>query len=225
MFGQIGRQSGYALSQIVGSDTLRGDTPKANLELAFGAVADLVFGLLRVFSPNTSIAVTAEVRNRKVAAMISGEETKGLIVEATVKPKSTSDEVRLATLGSQLASLPNPPVSNRYILEHYFLLNQPEEEMLRKLDEEAMKDPIVRMIALVEVLKEAGSPYASIMEQQLVQAMTAAIQPQPPKTMPGVGGGLPQAVAGNEPVIPESGNPSEEVGMTPQSNMFGGPIE
>jgi hypothetical protein len=225
MFGQVSsRASGYALSQVIGADTLRTDTPRGNLELALSSVADLVFGLMQVFSPGIHLAVTSQIRHRKMATMLSGKETKLLMVETFIKPKQTNDEVRLATLGAQIASLPQPPVSVRYILEHYFGVNQPEEEMNRKLDEETLRDPVVRMMALVEVLQEEGSPYAGFMAMQLEKVMAASMAPAlgGAPGAAGVGGGLPQAVGGNPPVIPPSGNPSEEA-PSPGNIMMGGP--
>jgi hypothetical protein len=187
-------------------------------------VADLIFGLMQVFSPGIHLAVTSQIRHRKMATMLSGKETKLLMVETFIKPKQTNDEVRLATLGAQIASLPQPPVSVRYILEHYFGVNQPEEEMNRKLDEETLRDPVVRMMALVEVLQEEGSPYAGFMAMQLEKVMAASMAPAlgGAPGAAGVGGGLPQAVGGNPPVIPPSGNPSEEA-PSPGNIMMGGP--
>jgi hypothetical protein len=221
MFGQVSsRASGYALSQVIGADTLRTDTPRGNLELAFSSVADKVFGLMQIFSLNTHLAVTSQIRHRRMATMLSGEETRALMVETFIKPKQTNDEVRLATLGAQIASLPVPPVSVRYILEHYFGVNQPEEEMDRKLDEQAIQNPIVRLMALTDVLKENQSPYVPFMEAELQKAVAASMAPPP--GIAGPGGGLPQAIAGNEPVIPPSGNPSEEA-PGPEAALFGGP--
>ncbi len=228
MFGQVSsRASGYALSQVIGADTLRTDTPKGNIELALSSIADLIFGLMQVFSPGIHLAVTSQIRHRKMAAMLSGEETKLLMVETFVKPKQTNDEVRLATLGAQIAALPDAPVSVQYILEHYFGVNQPEDEVNRKLDEDAMKDPLVRLMALIDVLKENNSPYVPYMEMQLQQAMAQKMmmsQVQGGGGPGGVGAGLPQAVQGNAPMIPPGGNPSEE-NPTPESIMHGGPKE
>jgi hypothetical protein len=225
MFGQVStRASGYALSQVIGADTLRTDTPRGNLELAFSGVADLIFGLMQKFTPNTHLAVTSQIRHRRMATMLSGEETRPLMVEVFVKPKQTNDEVRLATLGAQIASLPSPPVSDQYILEHYFGVNQPEYELDRKLDEETLKEPVIRLMALVDVLRENNSPHAAILEAQLQKAIAASMMPpQQPEGATGVGGGLPQAVGGNPPVIPGTGNPSEEVGPTPEAALYGGP--
>lgn len=228
MFGQVStRVSGYALSQVIGSDTLRTDIPRTNLELAYSSIADLIFGLMRQYSPATQLAVAVPVAQQKVSAMLAGEETKHLVVETFVKPKQTSDEVRLAGLGAQLASLPNPPVSMRYILEHYFGVNQPEEEMARKLDEEAQKDPVVRLMALVEVLVENDSPFAPIMQQQLQQAIQQTMMqqsaPQMPQGIDGIGLGIPQALGGNPPMPGPTGNPSEEAGFDREALMMGGP--
>jgi hypothetical protein len=227
MFGQVSsRVSGYAMSQIIGADTLRTDMPRTNLELALCATAEIIFGLMVMYSPNVYLAVTSQVKNRRMASMLSGIETKSLVVEAFIKPKQTSDEIRLASLGAQLAAMPNPPVSNRYILEHYFGVNQPEEEMLRKLDEEAMNDPIVRMTALAEVLTESGNPYAQIIQAQLEAAVGGMFNQQ--QAGPGgapqqMGRGMAQGIGGNEPQIPPSGDTGEEVGPTPQTMQFGGP--
>lgn len=249
MFGDVStRASGYALSQIVGADTLRTDIPRGNLELALSAVAMQIFHLMQTFSPGVYMAVTAQVRSRRLAAVLEGKETDSLVVSTFIKPKQTSDEVRLATLGSQIASMPNPPVSMRYVLEHFFGVTQPEEEIARKLDETAMKNPIITLMALLEALKESDSPYTPIIEQELQKAvgeMAGGGQGGPPgqglpskgpETMPpdlmaamqgapGMGGGMQQAIMGNPPGIPPSGNPSEENPLSLEGIINGGPNE
>lgn len=231
MFGQVStRVSGYALSQVIGADTLRTDIPRVNLELAFAASARLIFSLLQTFAPSVYLAVTAEIKHRKLAAMLSGAETRGLMTQVYIKPKQTSDEIRLASLGAQMSSMPNPPVSMRYILEHYFGVNQPEEELSRKLDEDALKEPITRMIAMIEVLTEQGSPYAALMQAQLQQAigqsMRPQLQPSPqPQTAAGMGMGMPQGTMGNPPIVGPTGNPSAETAPTNMEMMMGGPME
>jgi len=65
MFGQVSsRMSGYALSQLVGSDTLRVDTPKTNIEMALGLVADIIFGLLRKFSPGVYRGINMDLEKK-----------------------------------------------------------------------------------------------------------------------------------------------------------------
>jgi hypothetical protein len=229
MFGNVpGRTSGYALSQLIGADTIRTDTPRANLELAFSAVGDLIFQMMQRFSEDIHISVLSQVQNRKLAAMLSGSETLGVVLETFVKPKQTSDEVRLASLGAQMASLPNPPVSMQYILEKYFSVYQPEDELARKMSEDAMKDPMVRMIALLEVLKDSNSPYAPLVEAQLQKAVEAAASgggpgsPTQPPGMDQLGLGVPQALMGNEPQPDAMGDTLSE-NPDLESNMFGGP--
>lgn len=238
MFGQVSsRMSGYALSQLVGSDTLRVDTPKSNIEMALGLVADIIFGLLRKFSAEVYRGINMESRGNSLAAMVAGNETKLLTVEAFIKPKHIADDIRLATLGAQLASLPKPPVSHSYILSKYFGIEQPEDEIQRKLGEDALNDPLVRLVAMFEVLQEANHFAAPIIQQQiekLTQQQLAGPQQQPgqpqpqPTAQPGpqeLGGGLPQAVGGNAPQPGPTGDVIEEQGLTQEAMLRGGPRE
>jgi len=227
MFGKLSaRVSGYALSQVIGADTLRTDTPRRNLEMGLTAVSTLVFKLMRTKSRPVYLGVTAQVNNKKMTAILSGDETRQLVTEAFIKPKQTSDEIRLATLGAQIAAQPDPPVSLRYILENFFGVSQPEEELARKLDEAAMKDPIIKLMAMHEVLEATGSPYAPIIMGQLQAAIGQAAAPEGQGSPQiGMGLGIPQNLAGNMPFIPGSGNPSEEVGPQQQTELYGGPTE
>jgi hypothetical protein len=246
MFGQTpSRMSGYALSQLVGSDTLRTDIPRRNIELALALAARVIFGLMQKFSPTVAMGINVVVKNKKLAAMLNGEETKKLTLSAAIKPKHVADEIRLASLGVQLASSPNSPVSIAYILEHYFGLEQPEDEINRKLSEKALQDPVINLIALHDALQEAGHFAAGLVEQQLKEAMQKAAAPEqaaggpappatpggPPGMQPGpdeavgLGLGLPQAIGGNPPVVPPSGNVVEEAPPTPTTQMMGGPTE
>src|SRR3990167_3613353 len=230
VFGAISsRVSGYALSQMIGADTLRTDTPRGNLELAYSAVASLIFKLMEVFSPDVYMSVTAQVYSRKLSAILEGREARGLVVSVFIKPKQTSDEVRLASLGAQMASMPNPPVSMRYILEHFFGVTQPEAEIAQKMDELAMKNPIIALMALLEALKESGSPYVQVVETELQKAVGAAIPqqpagPPPPEALAGLGLGMPQALMGNPPIVPPGGNVVGE-NPTMESMLYGGPRE
>jgi hypothetical protein len=153
MYGEVStRISGYGLSQLIGADTLRTDTPRANLEEAFSSVAELIFEMLHQWALDTHLVVTVRVKSTTLSAMLSGRETELLEVDTVIKPKQTSDEMRMATIGAQLASMPNPPLSTRTILERYFGIAQPEEEMRDRLEEEALRDPMVRMMAMLDVL-------------------------------------------------------------------------
>jgi len=224
MFGEVSsRLSGFALQQVRSADTLRGDTPKDNLELALGTVAHLILSLLRVFSPDLRLATVLQIKNRHVTAMLAGSETLGLVIGITIKPK-TSDEPRMAMIGAQLASIPNSPVSIRYILENFFGISQPEEEMSRKLDEDAQKDPLIKMMAILDVLRENNSPYLPILENQLAQAMGKSMMPQGAPAggeIAGMGMGVPQNTMGNEPPM---GGPNQEQPPSISEMMTGGPM-
>jgi len=59
MYGDVPtRMSGYGLSQLIGADTLRMDTPRANLELAISNTGDQIFELMQSFSYGLHLAVT-----------------------------------------------------------------------------------------------------------------------------------------------------------------------
>jgi len=220
MFGEVStRMSGYGLSQLIGADTLRTDTPRANLELTFSAVGDLIFDMLRWFSPGHRIAVTIRSKQGEIAAKLAGFETETLVLETFLKPKQSSDEVRLATVGAQLSALPQRPVSMAYILENYFGIAQPEDEIHAVLQDEALRDPLVRLIAMAETLKDADSPYMPLIAMQVMMALQKVTASGAPGTIPGMGMGMPQAALGNPTQGPEPG----EVGMTPEAAMYGGP--
>lgn len=236
MYGDVSsRISGYGLAQLIGADTLRTDTPRTNLEMALSCVAEHVFDLLGAFSRGYHMVVTVKVKTTTLSAMLSGEETGYLEVDTVIKPKQTADEIRLATIGAQLASLPNPPLSMRTILEQYFGLAQPEDEIQARLSEDAMKDPMIRLLAMLEVLKEHGSPYAAIVEaqlQQLVEKTAGPVQgaaPPPQEAIPGMGLGLPQGAMGNppNPLLEAQGADlgAETQQGSPTVGMFGGPTE
>jgi hypothetical protein len=233
MFGDVpNRMSGYGLSQVIGADNTRTDVPKANLELAYSTVGDLIFGLMQIYSPSLYLSVVTKANTARLAAILNGEETKGLVVDCFLKPKQVSDDVRLATLGSQLAALPKPPVSNAYILENFFGVQQPEDEIDRRLSEQALDNPIVNLMAILQVLKEIGSPYVGIIEKQLADAAQEMLGGGPsapgpaPEAPEGPGMGMMQAAMGNNPTIMQQaqpGGPTAEKGPTSQSNLYGGP--
>jgi len=226
MYGQVSsRISGYGLSQLIGADTLRMDTPRSNFELLYGNVGEMLFRLLRAFSYHQHIATTVQVRGRTLESMLAGRETEGMVVDAYLKQRQASDEQRLAIIGAQLASLPKPPVSMDYILEHYFGIAQPEDEKQRVMADEIMRDPLVRLIAMANVLQEQGSPYAPVVLERIMSMVQQKIggeasgggRAPEPEELGQVGMGMPQAVMGN---------PVEEQGMGLPFNMReGGPID
>lgn len=233
MFGQLsGHASGYALGQVIGADTIRTDTPRSNLELGLATAADLFFGLLRAFAPQEFIAVVGQQKDSKPAACLSGDETRALVTECVVRPKAIQDEIRRATIGAQLASIQNCPLSIYTILQDYFDVAQPEDELDRKRAEEAENHPVIKLMAISEVLRNLGSPYVAIIDQELQKTVGAqlgggeggAAAPPPPPGVGNLGMGLPQGVMGNPPIIPPTGNPSEQA-PSMQAQMYGGPTE
>jgi hypothetical protein len=235
MFGDVPqRMSGYGLSQMIGADSTRVDVPKSNLELGYASIAELIFGLMRVYSPNQYLSVVAKAKQTGKAAVLAGAETLEMIVDCFLKPKKIEDDVRMATLGSQLAALPKPPVSIAYILEHYFGIDQPSDEIDRKLAEDALMNPVVTLMAMLEALKEsnASPDVIGVIEKQLADAAQQMLgggeaKPGPdPQSPPQPGAGMPQAAMGNEPTTEQTmrpGGPTEEVGQTPETQLYGGP--
>lgn len=232
MYGEVStRISGYGLSQLIGADTLRTDTPRANLEESLSSVAELVFEMLHAWSPNTHLVVTVRVKHATLAAMLSGAETELLEVDTIIKPKQTADELRLATIGAQLAAQPQPVLSTRTILERYFGIAQPEEEIRDRLEEDALRDPMVRMMAMLDILREEGSPYAPIVEAQIQKLLETTAAP-PEALPPGpeqLGMGLPQGAMGNPPnplLMAGGADLVQESQMgAPTVGAFGGPTE
>lgn len=232
MFGQLSSKnaSGYALGQQIGSDTIRLDNPRANLELAFATVADVIFQLMQAYAPQEYIAVTGTVKSKDLGAVLSGVETTAMVVECTIKPKMTQDELRRAAIGAQLASLPGKVISIYKILQDYFDVEQPEEEIDRVKAEEAENDPLIKLMAISEVLHKTGSPWASFIDQQLQGMLgkmgapgmpggapqggdVGGIPPQAPAGVDNLGMGVPQFTLGNAPTVPPSGNPQESADL------------
>lgn len=222
MFGNIsGRMSGYGLSQLIGADSLKSEIPAKNFGLALAAGARIIFKLLTVFAKRVHVATTIQAGYKKMSTMLSGYEADSLIVECTIKPKHIADDVRLASLGAQMASMPRSPVSLNYILEKFFSIPQPEQELDRKMLEQAQEDPIIRLIALLDVLREQNHPAAFVIEKQLQDAIGSLTQQSPgPEGQPGpqqLGMGVPQATLGNPPG--EEGLPN----IASAAALFGGP--
>jgi len=91
------------------------------------------------------------------------------------------------------------------------------------------------MMAMMQVLEENNSPFAAVIATQLQQAVQVqmmqqqALQQQQqqltgPPQPGGLGGGLPQALNGNPPIVPGSGQVGEETEPSLQDNIDGGPV-
>jgi hypothetical protein len=205
-FGTVsGGVSGYGLSQMLGADTTRTNTPKANMELALGQIVTLILSLLQTVSPHFYLSVLTEDKGTATSAMLLGEETFGMQVQVKMRLMSTQDELRRASIGAQISSMPDLPVSHRWILENYFDIHQPEEEMEMKRIETAQNSPVIQMMAMLQALAESDHPMKHIMIAELQKQLQGALGggpqaagPQPSTALPQMGGGIPQAASGTD---------------------------
>lgn len=206
MFGGANAVSGFALSQLSDQNRIRLQQPAKHLELFWSAWAKKVLRLVRNFAADAAIRVYGRFRGQDFAEQIIGEEIADFMVRAKLKPEHPNEKVRKHAMATQAAG----HVSEWTLLQDYYDIEQPDDELRRKTIEEARNHPIVRLYGLIGVLQEraeegdqAAEAALQIIMQQGVPGMTGrpgpARRPEQPMGLQSstgqatrqAGGGLP----------------------------------
>ena len=171
MFGQgPSGISGYALTQLGDQNRIRLVPAIAHLENLWTWAARDWLDLIKEFAPEYYFEIYGQIRNADFAERMFGGDVDGYKVRCIIKPEFPNEKVRDHALASQVRGI----VSEHTIMEEYLNIQQPDEERIRKLQEEAEQMPMAKQFALMSILQQKaamGDQAAQMAVQAMMQTM------------------------------------------------------
>lgn len=233
-YGQgSGSLSGYALTTLSEAGQIRLQMPKRAQELGWQVVFRKCLSLAQHFSPNAPLTVYGDYKGQPFSCSLTGLQTKDMRIVVSLSIRMPQDKARDEAMGSQLKA--QNVLSDRTLLENYFMVDDPDKEIERKLYEKVMQHPFFQLLRMAQAAIENGVPtqlVAQTLGPILAQTMSqATMQPgpsapggdvmNPPREGPGQPapgqpqGGSPQA----RPRIAPSTMPGAEMGQMTSQQM------
>lgn len=170
--------SGFALSQLSDQNRIRLEVPKQHLELLFSTWAKKALKLTSIFAGDAAIRVSGRMRGSDFAEQVFSSDFGDYTIKAHLKPEFPNDQVRLHAMGTQTAGT----LSEHTRLERYYNIDQPDEELKRKMQEQALLHPAMQQYAAITALLELaneGDAGAALALQQLLAATAPGGQEGP----------------------------------------------
>ena len=178
MFGSSsGDAAGYAINQLTDQNRIRLIQPLKHLEMMWSNWGRKILRITRSFSPDGAVRVYGRLRGKDFAAQILGTECADYLVRAQLKQEWPNDRVRNHAMGTQASQY----LSLHTLLQTYFGIDQPDDEITRKMQEQAMLHPAMQQFLIAETLMEeakAGNPAAALVLQQMFGGGQGGV-PQP----------------------------------------------
>lgn len=214
LFGMGASQAaGYALSQLGDQNRIRLEQPTQHLERLWARWGKHVLSLTRNFATDKFVRVYGRMRGKDFAQQVIGAEIADFLVRARIRPKFPNDEVRKHAMAAQASAW----LSGRTIMERYLDVEQPDEERERRLIDEALNHPLMKLYGMASVFQKRvdetkGKDKLAVMMLQAIQGEVsrsmnagpgAPAQPQapyaPPLGLAGPTGQPPPQAAGAPP--------------------------
>jgi hypothetical protein len=173
MFGTNmgGEGGGYAMAQMGDQNRIRLEQPIRHLELMLSSWAKKALNLLSTYAKGTSICVYGHYKGKEYQDCIPVDSLSGYAVSNEIRAHFPAEETRKVAMASQSKGT----LSTYTTLERYYDIEQPEDEIERKMIEMTDSHPLVMQYAIMADLKEradmgdeiAGMVLTSIQNQGL----------------------------------------------------------
>ncbi len=174
--------AGYAINLLTDQNRIRLIQPVKHLEMLFGRWAKHVLRLTREFAPNAAVRVYGRMKGKDFAEQVMGSEAADYMVRARFDPEFPNDKVRNHAMGQQASA----HLSLHTLLQTYYDIDQPDDEIERRMQEQAMMSPEMQRFLLLETLMEEaqrGNMAAALVVQQMMASPPAGQQGRPPNPM------------------------------------------
>lgn len=213
--------SGYAISQMTDQGRIRLEQPVHHLELLWEIWAKKVLDLLDYFARDQVIRVYGQMGQGNFLDKIIVEGLNDILVTCRIRPKFPNDEARRHSMATQASGF----LSQYTLLQNYFDIEQPDDEMDRRAFESLEGDPVVQLYSIINVLRRKaneGDSTANILLRQALQALNSQMG-----RGAAIGGGTPgvsQVKPGTQVGTPSSTGqltPQEQGGSPPGMGMGG----
>jgi len=184
--GGADTESGYALSQLADQGRIRLEQPITHLQSMWGRWARKVLGLSAGFGTGKEIHVYGRVRGATYEEYLKADRLVGYAVRCNIKADFPNERVRKHSMAVQARGV----LSDTTLMEKYYDIQQPDEELEKRLAEQAASNPIMlqynilkelQRMAVEEKDEAAGIAYnlakdqvmASLLGQQQAQQQAA----------------------------------------------------
>lgn len=160
--------SGYAISQQTDQNRIRLEQPVRHLEFMWASIFKKIMRMTSKFGPDTSIQVYGTMRGKDFAESIIAKDFKDYMITVKFKPEFPGEQQRKVAMAVQS----QPFLSLSTILERYYDIQQPDDEMDKRIMDMARQDPMIIKYAVMKNLQEladSGDEVAQMVMQQAQQ--------------------------------------------------------
>lgn len=167
--------SGYAISQLGDQNRIRLEQPVIHLQKLWSWWAKKTIDLALKHASEDHILVYGTARDKMFYESIPISSIAGHYVICEIVPEFPNEQVRKHAMANQVRGL----LSDARIMEDYLGVQQPDEELDRKMSELALNHPVLvqfTMITKLQELAQNGDKSAAMALQALQQQMA---QPSP----------------------------------------------
>jgi len=125
------------------------------------------------FGAGSQVRVYGRMRGRDFVEQVPGTDAKEYLVRAQIRAEYPNEKTRNHAMSTQVRG----QLSDRSIMERYLNVDQPDDELERRLIESLQMHPLVQQYTMMQELTrlaETGDEVA----MQVLQAMQQQMQPQ-----------------------------------------------
>ncbi len=208
--------SGYAISLLNDQNRIRLQQAIVNMENFLMLWANKTIRIVyNNAQPNSYFQVYGRVRGLDYVDLVARETLTGYKVSCSFRPEFPNDKVRKHAMATQVRGI----LSDSRIMEDYLGVEQPDDERMRKLEEQIEQHPLMLNYALIRLLKmraELGDDVAQKVLNSLESGNLAGM-PGRPKENPG---------SMQSPGLPNRapGSPQDETGTSPDFVQMTGEV-
>lgn len=205
MFGGGGEAAGYAMSQMGDMNRIRMEQPIRHLELLLTSWAKKAIKLMSEFASGYYLCLYGHHKGKPYSEYIDVNSLKGYSIMAEIRASYPAEETRNVAMGAQSKGI----LSDYSIMERFYMIEQPEDEIERKMIEAASAHPLVVEYSIVAELTERaknGDEIAAMVLESLKNKGMAegeetkpSVNPPGYENMPSATGELTSQEQGGQP--------------------------
>ena len=178
MYGGSGdTESGWALSQLADQGRIRLEQPITHMRLLFNIWAKKVLSMVDSFGKDRAFFIYGHTKRAHFQEYIKASDLQGYKVECEMDPLFASERVRDHAMATQVRGV----LSDETIIEKYLKIDQPQDEIERRLLEQAMDHPAMQQFMILQILQQrskegntAAAMAFELLKKQLLPSLAGA---------------------------------------------------
>lgn len=160
--------SGYSLSQQTDQNRIRLEQPVVHLEMFWAHVAQKIMRLTSKYAPGASIRVFGKMKGKDFTESIIPPDFADFRISVKFKPEFPGEQQRKVAMAVQSKGT----LSESTILERYYDIQQPDDEVDKIIMDMTIRHPLVIQYGIMKELQslaEAGDEVAAMVLEQMQQ--------------------------------------------------------